>query len=435
MSSLKKFLLIGAVVITSFSATKVHAAASFNAISFKPTPSQGPYFTIEGSQTLGQWGYAMGLWFELTNNSVIASTPTGVLIRDVVNHEFNIHAGGAVGVTDWLDLGLTITFVPYQNFDNPTSGVSDNGARMGDIRFAPKFRILDSEKYPVGLAFVPFVTFPTGNDAHFTGDGKVTGGGSLVVESPLLWNRVRIATNLGGEFRQSAMLGTGNSIDDRFLYGVGANVSIIKPVEIIAELSGWTLFDNFFSNNARNLEINGGVRFIPMKGLQLVAGGGTGILDGMGAPTYRLFTNISYRHPAEERIEVLATNKVHFEYDKARILPKSYPVLDEIAQTIQKRAVSRVTVEGHTDSHGSDAYNMRLSQRRAESVRQYLIKKGIPASKLDSAGRGESRPVSTNETREGRALNRRVEFHLHLRSSSKTRIVEKDSAPTFLEGH
>lgn len=434
MSSLKKILLGCAIVLMSFSAAKVHAAASFNSISFKPTPSQGPYFTVEGSQTLGQWGYAMGLWFELSNNSVISATLAGVRIRDIVNHQLVLTAGGAVGVTEWLDLGLTVQFVPYQNFDTPGTGVSDNGARMGDIRFSPKFRILDSEKFPVGIAIVPYVTFPTGSDTHFTGDGKITGGGVLVVESPLLWDRLRIAVNLGGDIRSSSPLSTGGSLDDRFLYGLGVNVGIIKSLEFVAEINGWTPFENIFDNNTRNMEFNGGFRIKPWRGLLLAVGGGTGILDAIGAPSYRVFGTVGWRGPTEERIEILRTNKIHFEHDKARILPQSYTILNEIVSTIKRSAVNRVTIEGHTDSTGSDVYNERLSQRRAESVRQYLISKGVSASKLSSVGRGESTPVATNETREGRALNRRVEFHLHIGSSSKTRIVEGDTAPTYLEG-
>ena len=72
--------------------------------------------------------------------------------------------------------------------------------------------------------------------------------------------------------------------------------------------------------------------------------------------------------------------------------------------------IKRVMIEGNTDSVGSDAYNQKLSERRANSVKTYLTNKGINPGVLDSVGYGESRPVATNDTAEGRAKNRRVEF-------------------------
>jgi outer membrane protein OmpA-like peptidoglycan-associated protein len=69
-----------------------------------------------------------------------------------------------------------------------------------------------------------------------------------------------------------------------------------------------------------------------------------------------------------------------------------------------------VRIEGHTDATGPDAYNQGLSQRRAKSVLNYLVGKGVASSRLQSVGLGESQPVASNATREGRALNRRVDF-------------------------
>jgi OOP family OmpA-OmpF porin len=85
-------------------------------------------------------------------------------------------------------------------------------------------------------------------------------------------------------------------------------------------------------------------------------------------------------------------------------------VLDEAAQILQDNPDVRVTIEGHTDAVGSDAYNQQLSERRAAAVKRYLVTKGIAADRLETVGRGESEPVSSNETDEGRAMNRRAEL-------------------------
>ena len=85
-------------------------------------------------------------------------------------------------------------------------------------------------------------------------------------------------------------------------------------------------------------------------------------------------------------------------------------VLNEAAALLQQHERVVVEVAGHTDSVGSDEYNQGLSERRADSVREYLTSKGVKASRLSSRGYGESRPIESNDTDEGRAENRRVEL-------------------------
>jgi OOP family OmpA-OmpF porin len=88
-------------------------------------------------------------------------------------------------------------------------------------------------------------------------------------------------------------------------------------------------------------------------------------------------------------------------------------VLDVAAEQLLARPGVKVVVEGHTDSTGSDAYNQGLSQRRADSVLNYLVRKGVPAGRLTARGFGESNPVASNDTAEGRALNRRVALEVN----------------------
>jgi OOP family OmpA-OmpF porin len=101
---------------------------------------------------------------------------------------------------------------------------------------------------------------------------------------------------------------------------------------------------------------------------------------------------------------------VHFDFDKSNIRPDMRPILDEAANLI-KQEEGDLQLEGHTDSIGTEEYNMGLGRRRANSVKQYLIDKGVDGNRLDTKSFGESQPKYTNETAEGRALNRRVELH------------------------
>lgn len=101
---------------------------------------------------------------------------------------------------------------------------------------------------------------------------------------------------------------------------------------------------------------------------------------------------------------------INFESGKATILPESYYTLDEAVKLLNENPKVRIEVQGHTDSVGSDASNLSLSQARAESVRNYLVSHGIDPLRVVAKGFGEMMPVSDNGTKEGRALNRRIEF-------------------------
>jgi OOP family OmpA-OmpF porin len=106
---------------------------------------------------------------------------------------------------------------------------------------------------------------------------------------------------------------------------------------------------------------------------------------------------------------VIRLRGVNFDFDRAEIRPDARPILDQAAERLRQCGSERLQVEGHTDSIGADAYNQDLSERRARSVRDYLVSKGVNAGRISAAGFGESRPISTNDTPEGRSLNRRVE--------------------------
>jgi outer membrane protein OmpA-like peptidoglycan-associated protein len=116
--------------------------------------------------------------------------------------------------------------------------------------------------------------------------------------------------------------------------------------------------------------------------------------------------------PKEETITI---RDVHFEFNKATLTPGDKQQLDMVATKLKTEASNvQLHVSGHTDSVGSDAYNQKLSQRRAQSVTDYLVSAGIPrASFVSVEGDGEARPVADNKTADGRALNRRVEIKIN----------------------
>jgi outer membrane protein OmpA-like peptidoglycan-associated protein len=113
------------------------------------------------------------------------------------------------------------------------------------------------------------------------------------------------------------------------------------------------------------------------------------------------------------RIYIL--KKIFFAFNKASIKPESYPVLDAVANILNRYKSIHIRIEGHTDDVGSRSYNRKLSKRRAASVRRYLSGKGISLFRMTSRGYGESRPLAGGPrrfTKTQLAKNRRVEFHI-----------------------
>ena len=112
---------------------------------------------------------------------------------------------------------------------------------------------------------------------------------------------------------------------------------------------------------------------------------------------------------ATERTQNFILKGVNFEFDSSRLTPEARSILNDVAETMMAYPDVKVDVEGHTDSIGPDAYNLALSERRANAVKRYLVQQGVPAERMTPVGYGETIPIDTNDTEEGRANNRRVE--------------------------
>lgn len=123
---------------------------------------------------------------------------------------------------------------------------------------------------------------------------------------------------------------------------------------------------------------------------------------GTGVDVVRQGDNITLNMPSG----------ITFGFDSSNLDPGFYPVLDNVANTLQEYNQTIIEVAGHTDSVGTDSYNQALSERRANAVGNYLMSRGIMRDRFIIVGAGESRPIASNDTESGRAQNRRVEITL-----------------------
>jgi len=147
-------------------------------------------------------------------------------------------------------------------------------------------------------------------------------------------------------------------------------------------------------------------------GIGAIAGGAVGAyMDRQEADLRRQTagTGVDVIRQGDDLILRMPSN-VTFAFDSSAVQPQFRPTLDQVAQTLVSYNQTYIDVLGHTDSTGSDAYNQALSERRAQSVADYLSMRGVARARMGIRGYGETQPIASNETEDGRSQNRRVEI-------------------------
>jgi outer membrane protein OmpA-like peptidoglycan-associated protein len=153
-----------------------------------------------------------------------------------------------------------------------------------------------------------------------------------------------------------------------------------------------------------------------------IVGAGIGAIAGVAVGSYidkqeqelrrrTAGTDVQVIRQGDELVLRMPSN-VTFATNESAIQPQFRPTLDQVADVLREYRSTYVDVYGHTDSTGSDDYNLALSDRRANSVRDYLVMRGVEPARLGTRGFGESQPIASNDTEEGRAQNRRVEIKI-----------------------
>lgn len=135
-------------------------------------------------------------------------------------------------------------------------------------------------------------------------------------------------------------------------------------------------------------------------------------LDLRNVKSEKIIADENFQLQALEVNASIELNNVFFDFDKAALKAESFPELDRIVELMNQQPNMRVEISGHTDGQGSERYNLTLSEKRAKAVVQYLVNKGINKKRIVTQFFGESKPVATNDTPEGREKNRRVEFKI-----------------------
>jgi outer membrane protein OmpA-like peptidoglycan-associated protein len=258
----------------------------------------------------------------------------------------------------------------YEYMDDFGTTVSVNRRRVGTVDITTNnFSLLGKVILPTGTRIEPFL---------------VGGVGFL-------------NANVTADFNTSRVHAHGAESDTEFAGRVGGGVDVWITRNIAAYVDSAYVMPTGGVSNLRYFSLGGGIKY----SFAAPPAAPAPVAQAPAAP-----------RPAPPTKTRIVLRGVHFDFDKATIRADARPVLDEAVATLKREGGILVIAEGHTDNVGTDAYNLKLSERRAMAVRDYLIAGGISPRRITAEGFGESHPVASNDTADGRAQNRRVELQV-----------------------
>jgi len=417
-----------ALSLLSFAGRAQALTTSFSVNTFEPTVDDSEYFTVYGSPTMLQRNFHVGFYLDYAHNPYEFGNTSFTRTAGIVDHLLTGNVVGSYAAFDWMEVGLVIPVYFWEGIRTSIPGVgNENNFDIGDVELVLKFRLLDREKHHVGISIVPFVTFPTSSGASdFLGNGSFSGGAKVVIDGRIK-DRVSIALNVGYLARDRVFDVGGNELNDQLLMGLGISIDILKDkLMLIGEAQMATVTSNFFTRRTTPAEARVGFRYTWAHNNDINVGGGFGLSNGIGSPDFRAFVGYTYtkRPLAETTVpppaisevnvgdELTAQDKIYFDFDKSTIRDISKPTLDKIAGFMKAHPeIAKVRIDGYTCDLGTVPYNLKLSQRRAQSAATYLGGQGIDPSRIGIVkGFGEADPLVPNKDEPSREQNRRVQI-------------------------
>lgn len=413
---------------------------------FNTTTSGLDFVTVQSSETLKPGVINLGLFFNYAVNTLPYFDQTAAQNRTNFNDTVlgaDLNAG--IGLTRNWDFGVSLPQVVNQTVKD------QNGARgefqqtgQTETRINSKYRLFGDDSG--GVALIGSLGFNMIQNNPWVGQG----GGPIVdleAAADTTWGRLAYGLNAGYRIRNPGTQIANSQVaplKDQ-LIASGA-VSYYFPqwnTKLISEIYGSYPSTSTNSNSDRSLsslELLGGVKHDLTENLALHVGATAGLWRGVASPDWRVYTGLNYtfgplwgkndlsdppipperqmvqiipREPAPQPpVERYRTQNILFAFDSDKMLGNFAAVLAELAQHL-RAGFRELVVEGHTDSIGSSAYNSKLSLRRANSIKYYLISKyGLDPRKIRAIGYGEKRPIADNGNYQGRQQNRRVEFEI-----------------------
>lgn len=406
---------------------------------FNPTTNGLDFVTVQSSKTLDPGVFNFGFFVNYAVNVMPNYEDVNTGNRtDFADTLLGGDLNFGVGISENWDFGFSAPQVYSQDSDD------DRNVFAGEISQTGLTEYRLNSKYKLGDNYAAVLTMNLDQtvDNPFTGTDP---GPTITLEGIYDfkkgdWN---YGVNAGYRWRDPGTQIAGIPIvpfDDSFIASVAASRYVSKwDMKFIGEIYSSFNVENTAATTDRDLssmEVLAGLKKGLRHNLDLHFGAATEVYQGSSSPDWRVYTGINYNigpmwGSEREGGRVLSPENTYagslpitsdekflvgdvlFAHDSADISPAFEEVLKDLASYLKSTGFKTLQVEGHTDSVGPEAYNQSLSERRAKSVVDFLATGGgISASKLESVGYGETRPVADNSNYQGRSKNRRVEFNV-----------------------
>ncbi len=401
-------------------------AQNFNAIT-----SGLDFVTVHSSETLEPGIFNVGFFLNLGVNTLpIFEDSQGNHIKfkdEILGADINV----GYGLKENWDVGISFPQIWYQKIEdsNVYRGFYE-GYGNTEIRLNTKYRFFGDQDH--GLASILSVNFDRIKNNPYTGiDAGPTVNLEFAYDKKI--NGVAYGVNAGYRFRSPGTPSASvpiNPVANQWIGSLAASYLMTKyDAKLIAEIFGSFPAVNNNKEDYRahsSLEALLGVKYDHTRNLAVHFGGGSAIQHGTATPDWRVYSGINYAFgEIQKTVDVPVAKKfqtqdrvvldINFEFDSDRIKDQiSYDTLNELAEYVMAVGKYKLMISGHTDSVGSENYNLDLSKRRANSVKKYLLTKfpKIKDENLVAQGFGESMPIADNGNYQGRQKNRRVEFKI-----------------------
>lgn len=421
--------------------------------SFNPTSNGLDFVTVQSSETLDPGILNLGWYINYAVNALPEYDVNDELIRSRSAKHRNALIGTDLSIglglmRNW-DIGLSAPFIVSQDVEENNTRFQYKARGINEIRFNTKLHLLGDSTQ--GVALVGSVSQNLIKDNPIIGS-KPGPTYTLELAADTTVRRIAAGINLGYRWRTP-----GAAIADvpitPFHNQILASAALSYLMRAIRTKAIFEIYASRPANNdpdaikilQNTAEAIVGLKRQATQHLDLNIGAGTFINKAAASPDYRIYAGLNYtigplwdatkerqvkrqKHKVKiktpekttetevtETVETFTIPNIHFQYDSDRIvLAGATDALEQVAAALQRNPRYRmIAVEGHTDSIASDEYNMDLSQRRAETIRKYMIAKlSIPALNIEAMGFGETVPVASNDNYQGRQLNRRVEVKI-----------------------
>jgi outer membrane protein OmpA-like peptidoglycan-associated protein len=414
---------------------------------FNPTTNGLDFITVQSSKTLPPAHFNLGVSFNYATNSLPFFKAPGVVSNQkfeepndkLLSSDLNI----GFGVMDNWEFGLSLPMVLSQDINNSAQLGSYDDTGLTEFRINSKYRAYSQDN--LGVAVVGSVNFDRVKNSPFAGaDPGPTWNLEAVVDyqidPQLLW-----AFNIGYRFfdNGSEIIDTDvKPLGDQMIFSTAVAYNHIDwDTSFVFELFGSDFLDSKSLPTDRklhNLEAIVAAKKSFFHNVSTYAGLGTELYHGFASPDLRIFLGmnwligpVSQYQPApppmviqpvvettfeEVPSETIILSFINFDTEKARMTPESRRSMDEPLAQLRKNSdtIRLIIVEGHADNTGTNAFNQTLSEKRAKSVREVLLSElGLANNQVQARGFGETRPVTTNDTLDGRTRNRRVELKIY----------------------